>query len=42
MNTIIYLHQLPTWSLVCGVTIRTLITGSLIAGSNGILVELLL
>ena len=31
-----------TWSLVCGVTIRFLIIGGLIARRNGILVESLL
>ena len=31
-----------TWSLVCGVTIRLLILGGLIAGKNDILVESLL
>ena len=31
-----------TWSLVCGVTIRPLIIGGLVARRNGILVESLL
>ena len=31
-----------TWSLVCGVTIRPLIIGGLLARRNGILVESLL
>ena len=47
MNSIIYLHMLllrfNAESLsVCGVTIRLPITGGLIAGRNGILVEPLL